>query len=36
MPHTDFKVLTRNARAIVRTGEYTPYSNVMLFSGAPF
>jgi len=36
VPHTDFKALTAGARAIVRTGEYTPYSNVMLFSGAPF
>ena len=36
VPHADFKALTRGARAIVRTGEYTPYSNVMLFSGAPF
>jgi D-ribose pyranase len=36
VPHSDFKALTRDARAIVRTGEYTPYSNVMLFSGAPF
>lgn len=36
VPHVDFKALTRGARAIVRTGEFTPYSNVMLFSGAPF
>ena len=36
VPHVEFKALTRDARAIVRTGEYTPYSNVMLFSGAPF
>ena len=34
--HVEFKALTRGARAIVRSGEYTPYSNVMLFSGAPF
>jgi D-ribose pyranase len=36
IPHVEFKARTRDARAIVRTGEYTPYSNVMLFSGAPF
>lgn len=36
VPHVDFKVLTRDARAIVRTGEYTPFSNVILYSGAPF
>lgn len=36
VPHADFKASSRDARAIVRTGEYTPFSNVMLFSGAPF
>ncbi|WBM79307.1 D-ribose pyranase [Cryobacterium breve] len=36
IPHDEFKARTQGARAIVRTGEYTPYSNVMLYSGAPF
>ncbi len=36
VPHRDFKVLTASARAIVRTGEFTPFSNVLLYSGVPF
>lgn len=34
--HTDFKMQTHNARAIVRTGEFTPYANVILFAGVVF
>lgn len=34
--HESFKERTRNARAIVRTGEFTPYANVMLFAGVVF
>ncbi|WP_417809901.1 D-ribose pyranase [Thioclava sp.] len=34
--HEDLKRATRNARAIVRTGECTPFANVILFSGVPF
>ena len=34
--HEEFKTLTREARAIVRTGECTPYANVMLCSGVIF
>ncbi len=34
--HEEFKQRTRNARAIVRTGEFTPYANVMLMSGVVF
>lgn len=34
--HEDFKVMTRQARAIVRTGEFTPYANVCLWSGVAF
>lgn len=36
VPHTDFKALTRGARAVVRTGEFTPYANVALWSGVAF
>lgn len=36
LPHARFKTLTSDARAIVRTGEHTPFSNVILYSGAPF
>ncbi len=35
-PHDAFKVLTSSARAIVRTGEYTPYSNIILVAGVVF
>lgn len=36
VPHADFKTLTKSARAIVRTGECTPYANVILKSGVTF
>jgi D-ribose pyranase len=34
--HESFKRRSRRARAIVRTGEFTPYANVMLFAGVVF
>ena len=34
--HLIFKEMTRDARAVVRTGEFTPYSNVILVSGVTF
>jgi D-ribose pyranase len=36
VPHTDFKQKTHQARAVVRTGEFTPYSNILLYSGVSF
>ncbi len=36
IPHEDFKQRTRSARAVVRTGEFTPYANVILVSGVVF
>ncbi len=36
VPHEQFKVQTRAARAIVRTGEFTPYANVILVAGVTF
>jgi len=36
VPHEDFKALTAKARAVVRTGECTPYANVILVSGVTF
>lgn len=36
VPHVEFKTLTKTARAIVRTGECTPYANVILRSGVVF
>jgi len=36
IPHAEFKERTRGAAAIVRTGECTPYANVILISGVTF
>jgi D-ribose pyranase len=36
VPHEEFKQLTRSSEAIVRTGECTPYANVILKSGVVF
>lgn len=33
IPHTEFKQLSRQSKAFVRTGEFTPYANVILVSG---
>jgi D-ribose pyranase len=33
IPHAEFKERTSNPVAIVRTGEFTPYANVILVSG---
>lgn len=34
--HEEFKALTKDSKAIVRTGEFTPYANVILKSGVVF
>jgi D-ribose pyranase len=34
--HQELKRLCGAARAVVRTGEFTPYANVILFSGVVF
>lgn len=34
--HTDLKARTMQARAVVRTGEFSPYANVILVSGVVF
>lgn len=36
MPHEEFKARTAEARAVVRTGEFAPYANVILVSGVVF
>jgi D-ribose pyranase len=36
VPHGEFKELTRSSEVIVRTGECTPYANVILKSGVVF
>ena len=33
IPHPDFKERTGRSRAVIRTGEFTPYANVILVSG---
>jgi len=34
--HQQFKDLTKLSRAIIRTGEFTPYANIILVSGVMF
>jgi D-ribose pyranase len=34
--HEELKAATAHARAVVRTGEFTPYANVLLRSGVDF
>ncbi|KAB0486871.1 D-ribose pyranase [Pseudomonas reinekei] len=36
LSHEQFKILTRQARAVVRTGECQPYCNVVLIAGVTF
>lgn len=34
--HEQFKVLTKNSKAVIRTGECSPYANIILESGVTF
>ena len=34
MAHADFKQRSREVKAVIRTGDFTAYSNVLLVSGA--
>ncbi|TNH04906.1 D-ribose pyranase [Testudinibacter sp. TR-2022] len=34
--HEEFKALSCQSKGIVRSGECTPYANVILYSGVPF
>lgn len=36
VPHTEFKAQTADCRAVIRTGETTPYTNIILQSGCIF
>jgi D-ribose pyranase len=36
VPHTELKTRTASARAVVRTGEFAPYANVILVAGVVF
>lgn len=34
--HTELKVMTKECKAVIRTGETTPYANIILQSGCIF
>ncbi len=36
IPHETFKERTRSAMAVVRTGEFTPFANIILVAGVVF
>ncbi|QPB41587.1 D-ribose pyranase [Rodentibacter haemolyticus] len=36
VPHETFKRYSQHSKAIVRSGECSPYANVILYSGVPF
>lgn len=36
IPHEAFKERTAAARAVIRTGEFTPYANIILVAGVVF
>jgi D-ribose pyranase len=36
VPHVEFKTRTHSARAFVRSGEFTPYANVILHAGVAY
>lgn len=34
--HEEFKLMTKESKAVIRTGEFTPYANIILKSGVVF
>jgi D-ribose pyranase len=36
VPHVELKKKTHGARAMIRTGEFTPYANVILVAGCAY
>ncbi len=36
VPHTELKAKTKECKAVIRTGETTPYANIILQSGCIF
>ncbi len=34
--HVELKTQTKSSKAIIRTGEFTPYSNIILISGCAY
>ncbi len=36
VPHAELQEMVKGARAVVRTGEFTPYANIVLVAGVLF
>lgn len=36
VPHVEFKEKTKESRGLIRTGEFTPYANVILVAGVVY
>jgi D-ribose pyranase len=36
IPHSSLKEKVKGAKAVIRTGDFSPYSNVILSSGVSF
>jgi D-ribose pyranase len=36
IPHVDFKRAAHEVRAVIRTGDFVPYSNIMLVAGVVY
>lgn len=36
VPHVELQEMVKGAKAVVRTGEFTPYSNIVLVAGVLF
>jgi D-ribose pyranase len=36
MPHSEFKKLTKTVKFAIRTGEFSPYPNIILRAGVVF
>ncbi len=34
--HEEFKAMSKESKAVIRTGEFTPYANILLKSGVVF
>ncbi len=36
IPHEELKEMSKECKAVIRTGEFTPYSNIILKAGVLF
>ena len=36
VPHTEFEERSKKSKPVIRTGEFTPYSNVMIVCGCAY